>query len=52
MRFYVTNNQIESIEELTPLVVKLFSPILNRGRDPLPIIAEHPYGENEYKVGT
>lgn len=28
----------------------LFSPILNRGQDPLPMINDHPFGSNEVGV--
>ncbi|KAJ8522379.1 hypothetical protein ONZ45_g1033 [Pleurotus djamor] len=37
----------ESLDDLSNLASKLFSPIPNRGRDPLPMITEHPFGENE-----
>lgn len=37
----------ESLDELSELASSLFSPILNRGQDPLPMIEDHPFGENE-----
>ncbi|OCH92098.1 insulin-degrading enzyme [Obba rivulosa] len=37
----------ESLDELAEMVAKLFSPIANRGRDPLPMINDHPFGPNE-----
>ncbi|RDB21223.1 hypothetical protein Hypma_011756 [Hypsizygus marmoreus] len=37
----------ESLDELSELASKLFSPIPNRGRDPLPMLPEHPFGPNE-----
>ncbi|KDQ33027.1 hypothetical protein PLEOSDRAFT_1032530 [Pleurotus ostreatus PC15] len=40
----------ESLDELSEMVSKLFSPIPNRGRDALPMITEHPFGPNE--MGT
>lgn len=40
----------ESLEDLTDMAVKFFSPILNRGLDPAPIIPEHPFGEDERGV--
>ncbi|KIJ69177.1 hypothetical protein HYDPIDRAFT_105764 [Hydnomerulius pinastri MD-312] len=40
----------ESLDELSDMVSKHFSPILNRGQDPLPIISDHPFGPNE--MGT
>ena len=40
----------ESLDELSDLVSTLFSPILNRGQDPLPIIHDHPFGPNETSV--
>ncbi|TDL24920.1 insulin-degrading enzyme [Rickenella mellea] len=40
----------ESLEELTELATKLFSPIPNRGHDSLPIVPDHPFGPNE--MGT
>ncbi|KAG6334740.1 hypothetical protein ID866_4358 [Astraeus odoratus] len=40
----------ESPEQLANMVSRLFSPIPNRGEDPLPIINEHPFGPNE--MGT
>ncbi|KAI0077374.1 LuxS/MPP-like metallohydrolase [Panus rudis PR-1116 ss-1] len=40
----------ESVDELTDLVVPLFSKIENRGLDPRPTIKDSPWGENE--MGT
>ncbi|KIK90629.1 hypothetical protein PAXRUDRAFT_831530 [Paxillus rubicundulus Ve08.2h10] len=40
----------ESLDELSDMVSKYFSPILNRGQDPLPIINDHPFGPDE--MGT
>ncbi|KAF9265707.1 hypothetical protein L218DRAFT_957335 [Marasmius fiardii PR-910] len=37
----------DSLDELSELVSKLFSPIPNRGIDPLPTIPDHPWGPNE-----
>ncbi|KAH8114098.1 insulin-degrading enzyme [Phellopilus nigrolimitatus] len=37
----------ESLDELTQLAATLFSPILNRGQDPAPLILEHPFGPDE-----
>ncbi|KAK1236433.1 metalloprotease [Marasmius sp. AFHP31] len=37
----------ESLDDLSELVATLFSPILNRGIDPLPTIADHPFGPDE-----
>lgn len=34
----------ESLDELADIATKFFSPIPNRGRDPLPMINEHPFG--------
>ena len=40
----------ESLDELSQLASALFSPIVNRGRDPLPLLPEHPFGPNEKGV--
>ncbi|KAI0636675.1 insulin-degrading enzyme [Trametes polyzona] len=40
----------ESLDELSELTASLFSPILNRGREPLHMIEDHPFGPNE--MGT
>jgi hypothetical protein len=40
----------ESLDELSGMVATLFSPILNRGRDALPMLLEHPFGPNETGV--
>ncbi|KAH7911404.1 Metalloenzyme, LuxS/M16 peptidase-like protein [Hygrophoropsis aurantiaca] len=37
----------ESLDELADLVSTLFSPIPNRGQDPVPMINDHPFGQNE-----
>ncbi|KAH8099586.1 Metalloenzyme, LuxS/M16 peptidase-like protein [Cristinia sonorae] len=37
----------EPLDELSELVAKLFSPIVNRDIDPLPMIHDHPFGPNE-----
>lgn len=41
---------VESLDELSDLVSNLFSPVLNRGQDPLPMIYDHPFGPNEMGV--
>ena len=41
---------LESLDELSDLVSKLFSPVANRGREPLPMIDDHPFGPNEAGV--
>jgi insulysin len=40
----------EPLDELADMVSTLFTPIKNRGQDPLPIIPDHPFGPNE--MGT
>ncbi|KAI0362448.1 insulin-degrading enzyme [Trametes cingulata] len=40
----------ESLDELAEMVASLFSPIPNRGREPLHMINDHPFGPNE--MGT
>lgn len=40
----------ESIDELTKLVVPLFSPILNRGLDPRPAFKEPIWGDEQKGV--
>lgn len=37
----------ESLDDLSSMVSKLFSPIPNRGQDPVPMINDHPFGEKE-----
>ncbi|PFH54234.1 hypothetical protein AMATHDRAFT_53111 [Amanita thiersii Skay4041] len=37
----------ESLDELAETTARLFSPVQNRGRDPLPMIFDHPFGPNE-----
>ncbi|KXN92195.1 Insulin-degrading enzyme [Leucoagaricus sp. SymC.cos] len=36
-----------SLDELANTASKLFSPIPNRGKDPLPMINDHPFGQDE-----
>jgi hypothetical protein len=45
-------NGIESLDELTEMVVPLFALVKNRGRDPSPMITEHPFGPNESGVSA
>lgn len=40
----------ESLDDLAEMVASLFSPIANRGIDPLPMISEQPVGPNESGV--
>jgi insulysin len=40
----------EPLDELAGLTSKLFSPVKNRGREPIPMINEHPFGPNERGV--
>ncbi|KAJ8592510.1 insulin-degrading enzyme [Rhizopogon salebrosus TDB-379] len=40
----------EPLDELADMVSTLFSPIKNRGQDPLPVIPDHPFGQKE--MGT
>jgi hypothetical protein len=40
----------EPLDELADLVSNLFTPIQNRGQDPLPMINDHPFGPNETSV--
>lgn len=40
----------ESLDALTQLTAKLFSPILNRGQDPAPLITMPPLGKEELGV--
>ncbi|KDR81747.1 hypothetical protein GALMADRAFT_58881 [Galerina marginata CBS 339.88] len=37
----------ESLDDLTDLANTLFSPVLNRGREALPMIYDHPFGPEE-----
>ncbi|KAI3619291.1 a-pheromone processing metallopeptidase ste23 [Moniliophthora roreri] len=37
----------DSLDDLSELVSTLFSPIPNRGLDPLPTVPDHPFGPNE-----
>ena len=41
---------VESLDELADLANALFSPISNRGRDPVPMINDHPFGPAEKGV--
>lgn len=43
---------LDPLDELEAMVVENFSPILDRGRDPLPIIPENPFGPNEKGVSS
>jgi insulysin len=53
-QFFVGQNDthvlLESLDELTNLAVTMFSPILNRGKNPLPLIGSHPFGEEQKGV--
>ena len=40
----------ESLDELARLVAKFYSPVKNRGLDPLPKVPDDPYGKNELCV--
>lgn len=42
----------ESLDELSQLANNLFSPIPNRGREPLPMINDHPFGSEEKGVSN
>lgn len=44
--------RIESLDELSEMVSTLFSPIQRGPVDPLPLIADHPFGENEKGVSV
>ncbi|KAA1469392.1 hypothetical protein DENSPDRAFT_835009 [Dentipellis sp. KUC8613] len=37
----------ESLDDLSETVIEFFSPVLNRGKDPLPMITDHPFGPAE-----
>lgn len=41
---------VEPLDELADMVSTLFSPIKNRGQDPLPVIPDHPFGQKEMGV--
>lgn len=41
---------VESLDELSDMASKLFSPIIRRGDDPLPMINDHPFGSAEKGV--
>lgn len=41
---------VEPLDELADMVASLFSLIPNRGREPLHMIADHPFGPNEMGV--
>ncbi|PCH37702.1 hypothetical protein WOLCODRAFT_135782 [Wolfiporia cocos MD-104 SS10] len=40
----------ESLDDLSNMVTELFSPIQNRGQDPLPMINDHPFGPDEVET--
>jgi insulysin len=42
----------ESLEQLATLTSTLFSPILNRGQEPVTLVSQHPFGPNERSVST
>lgn len=42
----------ESLDELSQLANTLFSPIPNRGQEPLPMINDHPFGTEEKGVSN
>ena len=42
--------QLESLDELANLAATLFSPIPNRGRDPLPMMGSQPFGDEQKGV--
>jgi hypothetical protein len=42
----------ESLDELAELTSRLFSPVQNRGREPLPMIEDHPFGPDQKGVRT
>ena len=44
------NRLLESLDELSDMVSRLFSDIQNRGVEPLPAIPDHPFGQNEKGV--
>jgi insulysin len=49
--YYFSNADLtDSLDHLSELVSNLFSPIPNRGRDPLPSIPDHPFGPDEKGV--
>jgi insulysin len=43
---------VEPLDELADMVSTLFSPIKNRGQDPLPVILDHPFGQKEMGVSS
>jgi len=45
-----TDHVLESLDELSDMVSRLFSDIPNRGVEPLPAILDHPFGPNEKGV--
>ncbi|KAH7923541.1 hypothetical protein BV22DRAFT_1015236 [Leucogyrophana mollusca] len=47
MNVCVVGKGPETLDELADLVSTLFSPVPNRGQDPLPMINDHPFGPNE-----
>ena len=42
----------EPLDELAKMVASLFSPIPNRGREPLHMIPGHPFGHDEMGVSN
>ena len=50
LNLFVENFELESLDDLTEIVTTLFSPILNRGKEALPMIKEHPFGVDEKGV--
>ena len=42
----------EPLDELADMVSTLFSPIKNQGQDPLPVIHDHPFSQNEMGVSS
>jgi hypothetical protein len=40
----------DPLDDLSDLAASLFSPILNRGQNPLPSISDHPFGPGEKGV--
>ena len=44
------NHVVESLDELSDMVSRLFSDIQNHGVEPLPAIPDHPFGPNEKGV--
>lgn len=49
-RLHSQHTLTESLDELSDLVVRLFSAVPNRGRDALPMINDHPFGPEQKGV--